>query len=127
MGGHYKHLLLISTGTEALSLTNQKQLLIIVRVIDSDASIGRLLAQRREELGLTQAQLAARMGASQAWITQVETGKREPRWSTLLEFARALEMEPMFVPRTRVRAVHALLLSDDDWPTEPAPLSGGHW
>lgn len=76
---------------------------------------------------LTQAQLAARMDASQAWIAQVETGKREPRWSTLLEFARALEMEPMFVPRQRVPAVRSLLGDEGEWPTDAPPLTGGAW
>ena len=91
------------------------------------ASIGQVLARRREQLQLTQADLAARMGASQAWITQVETGKREPRWSTLLEFARALEMEPIFVPRQRVPAVRSLLHGEGDWPVDAPPLSGGTW
>lgn len=91
------------------------------------ASIGQLLAQRREQLGITQAGLAARMGVSQGWITQVETGKREPRWSTLLEFARALEMEPVFVPRQRVPAVRSLLHDESEWPVDAPPLSGGAW
>ena len=93
----------------------------------ASASIGRLFARRREQLGMTQAELAARMGASQAWITQVETGKREPRWSTLLEFARALEIEPIFVPRQRAPAVRSLLQDEGEWPVDAPPLTGDAW
>ncbi|BBL77544.1 helix-turn-helix domain-containing protein [Methylomagnum ishizawai] len=39
--------------------------------------IGRKIKQRREQLGLTQAQVAARGGASQAFIAQVECGSRK--------------------------------------------------
>jgi transcriptional regulator with XRE-family HTH domain len=91
------------------------------------ASIGAFLAQQRERLELTQEELARRMGVTQGWITQVETGKREPRWSTLLEFARALEVEPMFVPRARVPAVRAILQSESDMPVDVPPLAGGSW
>lgn len=94
---------------------------------EASASIGEALARRREQLRLTQAGLAARMGTSQAWIAQVETGKREPRWSTLLEFARALEMEPIFVPRQRVPAVRSLLHDEGEWPVDAPPLTGGQW
>ena len=63
------------------------------------------------------------MGKTQSYITRVEGGKRDPRWQTVLEFARALELEPMLVPRDRLAAVDAALsLSASD---EVPPLSGG--
>jgi predicted transcriptional regulator len=65
------------------------------------------------------------MGTSQSYITRVEGGKRSPRWETILDFARALELEPMLIPRDKLAAVDATLkLSPfDDVP----PLSGGEW
>ena len=57
--------------------------------------------------------------------TRVEGGKRDPRWETILEFARALELEPLLIPRDRLAAVDAAmnLSASDDVP----PLTGGQW
>jgi HTH-type transcriptional regulator / antitoxin HipB len=93
----------------------------------ANAYVGRRLAKQRERLGLTQSQLAKRMGTTQAWVAQLETGKREPRWSTLLDFARALELEPMLIPRSRVSAVEAILQHQTDLPIEAPPLTGDRW
>ena len=51
--------------------------------------VGRLLALR-EESGLTQGDVAARMGTSQPVIARLEAGGRDPRLSTLERYARAL-------------------------------------
>lgn len=94
-------------------------------VLEQKRHIGRILAARRELLGLTQTELARRMGKAQSFVTRLEGGKRDPRWETLLEFARALELEPMLVPRERIPAVEAVLRlsASDDVP----PLAGGEW
>lgn len=94
-------------------------------MIAPNSHIGSTLARRREKLGLTQAELAARMGKSQSYITRVEVGKRDPRWQTILEFSRALELEPMLVPRDRLKAVEAVLnlSASSDVP----PLTGEDW
>ncbi len=90
-----------------------------------ESHIGRTLAAQRVRLGLTQDELAKRMGKTQSYITRVEGGKRDPRWQTILEFARALELEPMLVPRDRLAAVDAVLNLDAS--DEVPPLSGGAW
>jgi transcriptional regulator with XRE-family HTH domain len=94
-------------------------------MIEPKRHIGHILARRRESLGLTQAELGKRMGKSQSYITRVEGGKRDPRWETILEFARALELEPLLIPRDRLAAVDAAmnLSASDDVP----PLTGGQW
>lgn len=89
--------------------------------------IGNLLSQQRERLGLTQADLAKRMGRDQTYIARVEGGKRDPRWGTVLDFARALELEPMLIPRNRVSTVEALLHSETDLPGDVPPLVRGAW
>ena len=78
-------------------------------MIVPDSHIGALLANRREHLGLTQAELAQQMGKSQSYIARLEGGKRIPRWDTVLEFARALELEPALVPRESIAAVEMVL------------------
>jgi len=90
-----------------------------------DRHIGALLVEQRERLGLTQTQLADRMGKTQSYIARVEGGKRDPRWQTVLEFARALELEPVFVPRDRLAAVDAALELSAS--ADVPPLTGGEW
>jgi transcriptional regulator with XRE-family HTH domain len=47
---------------------------------------------RREELGLTQEQIALRGDLQQRWISNVETGKRDLRYSSLRRLAPLLEL-----------------------------------
>ena len=50
-------------------------------------ALGRELARRRREAGLSQAELAARMGTSQAAISNMESGRTLPTLSVLERFA----------------------------------------
>jgi transcriptional regulator with XRE-family HTH domain len=47
---------------------------------------------RRKELGLTQEQLALRGDLQQRWISNVETGKRNPSYANLRRLAVLLEL-----------------------------------
>ena len=51
------------------------------------------LKRVRRLRGLSQQELAALSGVSQYTITEIETGRREPRPSTLRKLARALDVE----------------------------------
>ena len=94
-------------------------------MIGPKSHIGDLFARRRQQLNLTQSELARRMGKTQTYVARVEGEKRTPRWDTVLEFARALEMEPSFVPRESIPAVQAALrLTASD---EVPPLAGETW
>lgn len=53
-----------------------------------------LARRRREELGLTQSQLAERLGIWQGSLANWELGKREPRSTELRAWARALQLDP---------------------------------
>jgi transcriptional regulator with XRE-family HTH domain len=50
----------------------------------------RQLIQARAESGLTQAQLAERMGTKQNVISRLESAEHDPRLGTLTEAARAM-------------------------------------
>jgi DNA-binding XRE family transcriptional regulator len=53
------------------------------------------LRARRKELRLTQVELAARAGVTQAVITDLETGRnRNPSWQIVGKLARALKIDP---------------------------------
>lgn len=56
------------------------------------AALGKAVKARREELGLTQEQLALRGDLQQRWISNVETGKRNPSYANLRRLAVLLEL-----------------------------------
>jgi transcriptional regulator with XRE-family HTH domain len=53
-------------------------------------ALGLAAKTRREELGLTQEQLANDTDLHQRWISNVETGKRNPSYSSLRRLAAGL-------------------------------------
>lgn len=57
---------------------------------EARAALGRAVAARRHELGLTQEQLALRAGLHQRWLSNIETGKRNPSYLSLRRLAAGL-------------------------------------
>ncbi len=55
--------------------------------------IGEEVRRRREGLGLTGAQLAARAGMAPSAVSQIETGKRTPSSASVMKLATALGVE----------------------------------
>jgi len=89
-------------------------------------TIGELLRRRRKELGLTQEQLAARLGTTQSFVAQIErAARRAVQWQTVQDFARALDLELFLVPRERVAQLRWLLDANPE--EEAPPLTGGSW
>jgi HTH-type transcriptional regulator / antitoxin HipB len=72
------------------------------------SALGRILAEARERAGLSQTELARRLNVSGANLSRIEHGS-DLRVSTLLEIARALQLEPLLVPKNLVPAVRAML------------------
>jgi transcriptional regulator with XRE-family HTH domain len=66
-------------------------------------ALGRAMARRRAELGVSQRELAALTGTTQSAIARLESGSRAPRLDTLLRVAHALgcELDVRLRPRTR--------------------------
>ncbi len=48
------------------------------------------LAKRRRQHGLTQIDVARKMGTSQSYVARLETASLDPRVSTLLRYAAAI-------------------------------------
>jgi transcriptional regulator with XRE-family HTH domain len=57
------------------------------------AQIAERVAERRNELGLSQQQLATLTGTTQSAIARLEKGGRPPRIDTLLRIADALDCD----------------------------------
>lgn len=62
------------------------------RVAGFYRQLGRLLAARREERGLSQEALAVQLQRDQSYISRIEGGERQPGVSFLLEWADALNL-----------------------------------
>ena len=70
--------------------------------------IAPTLRSAREARGLSQRALGAKAGLPQSHISKIENGAVDLRVSSLVEFARVLDLELMLVPRKAVSAVHTL-------------------
>ena len=53
-------------------------------------ALGQAVKVRRQELALTQEQLSLRTELHQRWISNVETGKRNPSYASLRRLAAGL-------------------------------------
>jgi transcriptional regulator with XRE-family HTH domain len=56
------------------------------------AALGLAVKHRRQELDLTQEQLANNTDLHQRWLSNVETGKRNPSYGSLRRLAAGLDL-----------------------------------
>lgn len=66
---------------------------------------GRKLLQARTRKGLSQRALAERTGVPQAHISKIEQGRVDIRLSSLVELARALDLDVQLLPRQAVPTI----------------------
>lgn len=82
------------------------------------AHIGEVVRERRIELGLTQEQLAQKIGTYRTLVARLENGRRHtPTLDTLFAYAEALRIEPEEVIR-RARQMAGQ-------PGQPCPVCEG--
>jgi len=65
-----------------------------IGVVQPHEQFGANLRRRRHAASLSQEQLAHRSGFHPTEISRLERGVREPRLSTIVRLARALELRP---------------------------------
>ena len=63
--------------------------------IGPEMELAFTLAEARRKAGLTQAELAVRMGTSQAAVARIESGRSAPKWSTIERYARGVGARPV--------------------------------
>lgn len=61
------------------------------------ATFGERLARLRKDAGITQTELARRIGGSQSAISQIEKGERKPSYDTIQQLAGALGVTPAYL------------------------------
>lgn len=74
----------------------------------------------REKKGLSQRALAAKTGVAQSHISKIEAGAVDLQTSSLMEIARALDLELMLIPRALLPAAQALQRGME--PEAPSPF-----
>lgn len=57
-------------------------------------NLGKNLRETREQLGLTQEQVAERSGVQAGEISRIERGQRDPQVSTVEKLAAAVKLPP---------------------------------
>ncbi len=73
--------------------------------------IARTSKEARERKGLSQRELSARSGVRQYQISKFENGAIDLRLSSLIELARALDLELTLVPHKSLSAVNSIIRS----------------
>jgi transcriptional regulator with XRE-family HTH domain len=58
-----------------------------------DNHFGKRLKELRIEAGMTQPELAEKADLSKGGVADIEQGRREPAWSTLVALCQALNVE----------------------------------
>ncbi len=77
------------------------------------------LLKARQKKGMTQSELADKVGLPQGHISKIEHGKIDIRVSTLLEISRILGYEPLLVPRPLMSIITAIIEGKEGARHEP--------
>lgn len=62
-------------------------------ILNTATDLGHAIREAREAQNLTQKQVAAAMGVSHQWISEIERGKPNARIDAVLAIARALNLK----------------------------------
>lgn len=66
--------------------------MVLTGTVSSPQALGRLLQQARLARGLSQQQLAAHLGISQAYVSELESGKASLALTRIFDFMRLTGM-----------------------------------
>jgi len=93
--------------------------------INLPSDLLQALRLQRQRKGLSQSQLGHMLKTPQSHLARIETAATDVRLSTLTQVARALDLEPMLVPKHLVPAVRYMIESPDQR-SMPAPKLVGN-
>ena len=88
--------------------------------------IVRQLKEARNARKFSQRALSAKAGLPQGHISRIEAGEVDLKLSSLVGLARALDLEPMLVPRQQLKAVDAIIRSSGRADDRIASGMGAH-
>ena len=67
-----------------------------MRPIQTSRAFGAAVRHSRKELGMSQAELAAKAGVGRPWLSELETGKRTAELGRALSVLSALDLAVVF-------------------------------
>ncbi len=83
--------------------------------------IGDALREARAAKGLSQRALAKNSGIPQSHISKIENGGVDLTLTSLLALTRALDLEPMLIPRKLIPAIQSLVRTSGSVVVKPGP------
>lgn len=84
-------------------------------------NLTKQLAMARKRAGITQAELSEKVGIAQGDISDIEKGNVDPRLSTIMRIAMALNLDLFAVPRAKKNKVMNII-RDESEPIEDISL-----
>ena len=78
------------------------------------ADLRRQIKDARAQRGWGQRELGAQIGLPQPHISAIESGEVVPRFDTLLDLVRVLNLDLLLVPRALVPAVQSLIRAQQE-------------
>jgi len=82
--------------------------------------VARTLKEARISKGLSQRALGQKVAIPQSHLSRIESGAVKPQLTSLIELARALDLELMLVPRRIVPVVEGMIRGETASQAEPA-------
>lgn len=82
------------------------------------------IKEARVKRGWGQRELGSQVGLPQPHISAIESGGIVPRFDTLLDLVRVLDLDLLLVPRSLVPAVQSLIRSQKESESVEKPLYG---
>jgi transcriptional regulator with XRE-family HTH domain len=86
------------------------------------ADLREQIKKARTKRGWGQRELGAQIGLPQPHISAIESGEIVPRFDTLLDIVRVLDMDLLLVPRSLVPAVQSLIRAQKEPESVEKPL-----
>ena len=80
------------------------------------------IKEARLKRGWGQRELGTQIGLPQPHISAIESGEIVPRFDTLLDIVRVLDLDLLLVPRSLVPAVQSLIRAQKDPESDERPL-----
>jgi transcriptional regulator with XRE-family HTH domain len=85
-----------------------------LRIKGLPADLREQIKDARAKRGWGQRELGAQVGLQQPHISAIESGRVVPRFDTLLDLVRVLNMDLLLVPRALVPAVQSLIRTQQE-------------
>lgn len=83
-------------------------------------SLIKTLKAQREAKKFSQRELAEKIGVPQSHISKIESGKVNPRLSSFIDMARALNLEVVLIPQEKLLMITTILQSTENNDVIPA-------